>query len=648
MLIIVYEIGRLESHTRKTIKPFFKLYFFITFVHPITYLIHKMNRTIRTTAKLCTLAAFLILGGNASSHAQSILQNVYGRTHSSLNGKWQSIVDPFDAGYYNYRMKPDANGYFKNRQNKDKTTLLEYDFSDMETLNVPGDWNTQDDRFFFYEGSMWYKKDFIYKKDTAKKLYLYFGAANYKTNVYLNGKLVGKHEGGFTPFNFDITDKVKEGNNFVVVRVNNIRKKEYVPTTNSDWWNYGGITRDVLLVETPVVSVDDYLVQLTKDSYKEISGYIQLNQKKVGVQVDLQIPELKIKKQLVTDAEGKATFKIKAKPELWSPSSPKLYDVCIANGEEILKDKIGFRQIATKGQQVLLNGKPVFLSGICIHEEAPFRQGRVSNEAECRTLLTWAKELGCNFVRLAHYPHSEAMVRAAEEMGLMVWSEIPVYWTIAWNNPATYTNASNQLKENMNRDKNRCGVVVWSLSNETPRLEARDKFLIKLAKQARKDDNTRLLSMAMQMTDAGTHTVKLNDNLKDYVDILSFNHYLGWYAGLPESCEKEQWILPKDKPFFVSEFGGGALYGKHGDKLTRWSEEYQADVYKQNLKMYNRVPGFAGCSPWILVDFLSARRRLHGIQDFFNRKGLISGEGQKKQAFYVLKDFYKMKQETYK
>lgn len=606
------------------------------------------NKTICKTGKLWFLLLLFFMGGLTTTHAQSILQNVYGRAHTSLNGQWQSIVDPFDVGYYNYRLKPDPNGFFKNRKAENKSSLLEYDFSDIETLQVPGDWNTQDSRFFFYEGSMWYKRDFSYHKDAQKKLYLYFGAANYIANVYLNGEYVGRHEGGFTPFNFDITDQVKEGNNFVVVRVNNIRKKEYVPTTNSDWWNYGGITRDVLLVETPTISVDDYLVQLSKGSYKSISGYIKLNQEKAGIKVDLKIPELKIHRELTTDESGTASFTLKAKPTLWSPEHPKLYDVLISNNHEVLKDKIGFRQIETKGQQVLLNGQPVFLRGICIHEEAPFRQGRVSTEAECRTLLSWAKELNCNFVRLAHYPHSEAMVRAAEEMGLMVWSEIPVYWTIDWENPITYANASNQLKENMNRDKNRCAIVVWSLSNETPKLEARDKFLIKLAKQARQDDDTRLLSMAMQMTNVSDHELKLEDNLSDYVDILSFNHYLGWYYGQPKDYDRQIWDLPKDKPFFVSEFGGGALYGKHGDKHTRWTEEFQADVYSQNLKMYDRVPGFAGCSPWILVDFLSARRRLHGIQDFFNRKGVISSEGQKKQAFYVLKDFYTRKQEEQK
>jgi beta-glucuronidase len=161
-----------------------------------------------------------------------------------------------------------------------------------------------------------------------------------------------------------------------------------------------------------------------------------------GVKIQIRIPELKITQTLTTDEQGKAAFACKAKPQLWSPENPKLYAVEVRYGSEVLEDKIGFRQIETKGKSLLLNGKQTFLRGISIHEEAPYRQGRVYSKEESLLLLNWAKELGCNFVRLAHYPHNEHMVRAAEEMGLMVWSEIPVYWTIHWDNPDTYHSAS--------------------------------------------------------------------------------------------------------------------------------------------------------------------------------------------------------------
>ena len=585
---------------------------------------------------------------NEQNGRQLVLQNVYSRDITSLNGTWQTIVDPFDAGFYDYRLAESSNGFFKNQQPKSPSDMVEYDFSKAEQLVVPRDWNTQRDELFFYEGSIWYKKDFSYKPKDDKRVYLYFGAVNYLAYVYLNGEKLGVHEGGFTPFYFDITDKVKDGDNFVVVRVNNERRPENVPTVNSDWWNYGGITRDVLLVETPETSVDDYRLELASGKYNELQGYVQLNKPLAGEKVTLRIDELKINKQLTTDAQGRAQFSLKARPELWSPESPKLYKVTLVHGTEVLNDRIGFRHIETSGKDILLNGKKVFLRGISIHEEAPFRQGRVSNEAECRTLLNWAKELNCNFVRLAHYPHNEAMVRMAEEMGFMIWSEIPVYWTIHWDNPDTYRNARKQLTDMIDRDKNRCGIIIWSVANETLHSAARDKFLANLVKTVKAKDDTRLVSMAMEVSGTDNNTSRVHDNMSSYVDIISFNNYLGWYGGKVEDCATRKWDIPYDKPFFVSEFGGGALYGLHGDKTQRWTEEYQAELYRQTLDMYNRVEGFAGTSPWILMDFRSARRQLHGIQDFFNRKGVISDQGQKKQAFYVLRDFYKKKMEERK
>lgn len=598
--------------------------------------------------KKTALSALLLLAVLLPGiQAQTLLQNVYAHRHTSLNGAWQTIVDPFDAGFYDYRLKESPNGFFKNRIPQDKSELVEYDFVPAEQLNVPGDWNTQRPELFLYEGSIWYKKDFHYTRTPGKRTFLYFGAANYLTHVYLNGEKLGVHEGGFTPFHFDITDRVKDGDNFVVVRVNNDRKPESVPTVNSDWWNYGGITRDVLLVETPETYIDDYRLDLAPGKYNELAGYVQLNKATAGQPIELRIDGLKIRHTLTTDDQGRAEFHLKAKPDLWTPEDPRLYDIQLTCGDETLTDRIGFRRIETQGKNILLNGQKTFLRGIAIHEEAPFRAGRVANESECRTLLGWAKELGCNFVRLAHYPHSEAMVRAAEEMGLMVWSEIPVYWTIHWDNPDTYRNAERQLCDMMERDKNRCAIIIWSIANETPHSDARDQFLGNLATKARQKDSTRLLSMAMEVTGTSNNTSRVQDNMSRYVDIVSFNNYLGWYGGKVDDCATRQWDIPYDKPFFVSEFGAGAVAGLHGSKDERWTEEYQAELYRQTLNMYNRTEGFAGTSPWILMDFRSARRQLHGTQDFYNRKGIISNRGQKKLAFDVLKAFYQKKAEEY-
>ena len=581
------------------------------------------------------------------ANAGNVLQNVYSRKFQTLNGSWNHIVDPYDNGYYDYRMNISKSGFFKNQKPRSVSDIVEYNFDTAPLIKVPGDWNTQYDKLFFYEGSIWYKKDFTYSVKPGEKVFLYFGAVNYYTNVYLNGEEIGTHEGGFTPFNFEVTGKLKQGKNFVVLRVNNERKPEFVPTVNFDWWNYGGITRDVMLVSVADVFIDDYLIQLPKGSYDKIDGFVKLNEAKEGVEIALEIPELKISKKIMTGKDGKASFSIPSKPKLWSPESPKLYDVLLKNGEESIKDRIGFRQIETRGKQILLNGKQTFFRGISIHEEAPYRQGRFYGKEESLILLNWAKELGCNFVRLAHYPHNEFMVRAAEEMGFMIWSEIPVYWTIDWANPNTYSNASNQLNDMIERDKNRCGIVIWSVANETPHSDARDKFLDGLAGQVRAKDNTRLLSMAMEVTGTRNNVSQVKDFMSKYVDIISFNNYLGWYGGTLEDLLTRSWDIPYDKPVFISEFGGGALQGNHGEKNVRWTEEYQEELYKNTLAMYDKIDGFSGTSPWILMDFRSTRRQLNGIQDFFNRKGVISERGIKKKSFFILQDFYTKKKNQF-
>ena len=548
--------------------------------------------------------------------------------------------------YYNYRLQPyEENGFFENKKAVNPQELVEYNLDTSPAMDIPGDWNTRDKQLFFYEGTVWFKKDFILKKEPGKRVVLYFGAVNYDAKVYVNGKKAGEHTGGFTPFNFDITDIAKDGDNFVVVKVDNKRLREGVPTVNVDWWNYGGITRDVLLAQVPETYIEDYLVQLNKEKPNTLSGWVKLNNAIEGQEINLEIPELKIKVRMKTDSEGKSSFELKAKPVLWSPENPKLYNVILSKDNEKVTDEIGFRTIETKGKELLLNKEKIFLRGICIHEEAPFRSGRAWSKEDARILLGWAKELGCNFVRLAHYPHNENMIREAEKMGLLVWSEVPVYWTISWSNPDTYANAQKQLHDMIYRDRNRCAVIVWSIANETPHSPARDKFLSGLSRYARSLDDTRLISMAMEVNHLPNHLNRVEDNMNEFVDIISFNQYMGWYDGRGnmDDCRIAEWDIPYDKPIIVSDWGGGALQGLHGDKTERWTEEFQEELYIRNLEMLDKIDGLAGFTPWILTDFASPRRQLPGIQDFYNRKGLISNWGIKKKAFFVLQDFYEKK-----
>lgn len=595
------------------------------------------------------LAASGVLAASAANEPLPLIQNVQAYESCSLNGDWNYIVDVQEEGYYDYRMNPMRNGFFINAKPQKPEDLIEYDFDKSPTMKIPSDWNTQDERLFFYEGTVWFKKSFQAVPMTECRTLLYFGAVNYDCHVWVNGKKAGHHVGGFTPFNYDISDLLKKGENTVIVKVDNKRHAEDVPTQIFDWWNYGGITRDVKLVKVPMNYLENYDLQLKKAANKakvrELAFSAKMNAKEAGHQVEVYIPELKLKQQFTTDAEGKVSgvLKVAAKKlQLWCPENPKRYDVQLTLDAGMVADSIGFRTIETRGKQILLNGKPIFLKGISIHNEKPNGGGRANSVEDAHTLLSWAQELGCNFVRLAHYPHHEEMVREAERMGILVWSEIPVYWTIAWTNPNTFANAKQQLTDMIARDHNRANVIIWSIANETPHSAERDKFLGGLAKYARTLDNTRLISMAMEVTGASNYVNRLNDNMNEYVDVVSFNQYIGWYRDVNDA-PKMKWVIPYDKPVIISEFGGGARYGYHGAKNQRWTEEFQENLYKENTAMLDKIEGLAGTTPWILKDFRSPRRVLPGVQDYYNRKGLVSDKGEKKLAFYVLKKWYETK-----
>ena len=346
---------------------------------------------------LLAVGLWLFAVGAEAAREVAAPQNIFARKTVSLNGRWHYFADPQEQGLNKY-------GYFRNAKPQRPSDLIEYDFDASPAMDIPGDWNTQDERLFLYEGTVWFCRNFSFTPTAGCRTLLYFGAVNYEARVYVNGKEAGRHIGGFTPFCFDVTDELREGENFVIVKVDNKRHRDNVPTVIFDWWNYGGITRDVLLVSVPEIYVEDYTLQIKKDrlngkksKYREVYFSARLNNKESGRQVTLSIPELKIQKTFTTDANGEVpAFTIQvssSKLKLWSPESPKLYDIIIEHAGERIADEVAFRTIETRGKQILLNGEPIFLRGVCMHDESAYTNHRLRIEAESDTLISWAKAL---------------------------------------------------------------------------------------------------------------------------------------------------------------------------------------------------------------------------------------------------------------
>ena len=598
-----------------------------------------MERSVLVATVLILFAAAAAAGPSADD----TLGNLFGRERTNLSGEWRYIIDPLRMGL----ASDEGSRYLFTREHRQEPggPLLEFDWEHQPTMTIPSDWNSSAPELELYEGMVWFRRTLDFFPDPEKRYFLYFEAADYHARVFFNGGLIGEHEGGFTPFAFEITDLFSDSNrNSIIVAVDNTHTDKTVPEVAYDWWNYGGITRPVWMVEVPRTFIHSYFVRLADDQ-RRIAVDVRLDgAESASTEITVSIPELALQAAARTDPEGVASLTLEADHlERWSPSHPKLYTVIITSPDDSVEEEIGFRTVEVKGRDILVNGEPTFLRGISIHEESLGPIGtRKMDWAEAESLLRLARDdLGCNFVRLAHYPHSERMTRLADTLGLLVWSEVPVYWKIAYTHPPTRALAVRMVSENVLRDRNRASIIIWSVANETPINDARDAFLGEMIDRVRHLDPTRLVSAALDRTTRDGDLTTVDDPLGEHLDLLAVNEYEGWYGSRHiDRITDVAWDTPYDKPMIFSEFGAGAKTDHHGPKHERWTEEYQEHFYRQTLTMAEKIPFLRGTSPWILKDFRSPRR-FHGLyQNFWNRKGLVSETGDKKLAFYVLRDWY--------
>jgi len=553
----------------------------------------------------------------------------YYREKESLNGQWNYGIDQYDnclrSKWYEEKYT-DEDG---------RPYPVDFSFDTWDTIPVPSCWNMLD-KLFYYEGSIVYTRRFRYTNYGESHVLIKFGGVNYDAKVFINGQFVGMHKGGSTPFYVEATEFLKDENRILVV-VNNRRERERVPCDNTDWFNYGGIYRDVEIIRLNETYIKRIQTQLVPGSnYSQIKAVVEVEGSKKNGTAILQIKGLASRLEIpVTDGYGEMIFE--AAPSLWSPDEPVLYETLITYGEDSLREKVGFREIKVEGKEIFLNGVEIFLKGICAHEES-LLNGKAVTEEEIRENYQIAKEMNCNYMRLAHYPHSEHAARIADEMGIMLWEEIPVYWAIAFENQLTWSDAKNQLEELIIRDRNRASVIIWSVGNENADTDERLAFMSGLVEVARALDETRLISAACLVD---LVQLKIVDRLADHIDVIGLNEYYGWYEPDFNQLIRLFENSNPQKPVVITEFGADAKCGARGTKDELHTEDCQLDIYRKQIEVFKKIPWIRGTSPWILFDF-RCPRRLHSMQDYYNIKGLLSADKKyKKPAFYAMQEFYK-------
>lgn len=551
-----------------------------------------------------------------------------GRKRESLNGIWQYAVDQYDTCL--------RQRWFEEKYiDEDGFTLpVDYSFDRWPQIKLPCSWNTVHERYLLYEGSMVFTRRFRCQKKETERVILRIGAVNYQCTVFLNGIYMGMHRGGSTPFCFDITDFLEEDNRILLV-ADSTRREDQVPEKNTDWFNYGGVYRDIELLYVPKVYIKDFQVNLVPDGkYGTLQAKIVLSDK-ISAKAEIRIAELGIKHE-ITVTGGEGTLLIAAAPKLWSPENPKLYEVEVCCGEDHVSDRVGFREIRVEQGEILLNGKPVFLRGVSCHEDS-VDNGRALTEEEMTETFLLAKKLGCNFMRLAHYPHNERMALLADEMGILLWEEVPVYWAIRFEAEKTYEDAQNQLRELMKRDFNRASVIIWSVGNENADTDSRLAFMSRLAECAHKEGGNRLVSAACLVN---SEKNMIEDRLEKYLDVIGVNEYCGWYTPDFERLPNLLSGSHPDKPVIITEFGADALPGHHGTHYDKGTEECQAYVYERQLEELDKIDYVKGMTPWILYDFRCPRRTSF-LQNYYNRKGLCAEDKKyTKIAFDILQGYY--------
>ncbi|MFP4383973.1 MAG: glycoside hydrolase family 2 protein [Spirochaetia bacterium] len=572
------------------------------------------------------------------------------RNSASLNGLWNFVIDPHDRG-------EDWAEYWKEHADPSHAFMKGFDVIQWDQVTVPSSWNREGTGLEWYQGIGWYARHFeLADYRDGKRSFLRFESVNYRASVWLNGSLLGTHEGGYTPFEFECTGAVRTGKNYLCVSADNrMPRDSTVPVVG--WMNYGGIIRDVSLYSTGPGKIAGITI-LSPAPEQSGRGEITVAVKACGAaEPDRYRAVYTVKGpgggtaasgSVSIAGDGDTIFTVAvSEPELWSPENPALYRLELElfsgdgdSGPAVPSDRItetfGFRTVGLSNDGFSLNGERIYIRGISRHDEHP-AYGRTVPENQIRSDLEDIKRLGMNAVRLVHYPHDPKVLDLADQLGLLVWCEPPVYWHADFSLEKTRKLYLQQTGEMVTRDINHPSVFVWGVGNEIH--TQRDETVSAMAAVQRmvtRLDSTRPSVFASWF-------LKPEENRAlDLFPCVCVNKYAGWYGENMDRLADDLRNLhahQPDKPVLISEFGAGAIRGIRGPDTERWNEDYQSRVILENLKTFKTLSFVAGFFIWTYADFKDPSR-VHSIYEAnCNNKGITDLFRRPKKAYRDIKAY---------
>ncbi len=558
---------------------------------------------------------------------------------------------------------------------------LDSDPNEWPTVDLPHTWNrfdALDQTPGYRRAASWYRKD-IEAGDVARVRYiLHFEGANITTDVYVNGRRAGGHVGGYIGFDVDLTPLLRANSlNRLDVRVDNSYNPHIIPSQKSDFVIYGGITRDVLLRIVPMAHIAR--VRMATPLVSHAMGRAVVNVDVAGnapgstLFAFLSAPDGRVVARRTRKlAAGAGLYQLRMPdvraPTLWSPGTPALYTVTVQlqqAGHTIdeQRARFGFRWFEFRaGGAFYLNGERLLLRGTHWHEDYA-GYGAALPDSLRRHDMRMIKEMGANYVRLAHYPHDPAVYDAADELGLILWDELP--WCRGGSGDAEWqANTKRLLREQIEQNQNHPSILLWSLGNEVDWLpdfgggddpKRIDAFITELNAEAHRLDPTRVTAL------------RKYPGAAPIVDVFSPSIWAGWYSGVYSDYQKALENAHKQYPRFVHmEYGGDSHVGRHteqpitgqglatSDGWTEaptqvavrniaqngdWSESYIVDLMEWHIMVAAKLPWFTGNAQWAFKDFTTPLRPENPIP-YVNQKGLLDRAGTPKDAYYVYKSHW--------